>query len=145
MFVNAFIVGSFLLIISVKLLIRGRNMDKFDSKKIKELRVLNNITQKQLGDLLGISDRAVSKWESGLSKPSGQNLISLAKVFNVPVESFFENSLHLKTKRESFAGGMESLTELYKIGRGPSSSHTIGPEKACLIFKNKIKVFIKNN
>ncbi len=33
--------------------------------------------------------------------------------------------------------GMESLTELYKIGRGPSSSHTIGPERACRIFKEK--------
>lgn len=32
---------------------------------------------------------------------------------------------------------MESITELYKIGRGPSSSHTIGPEKACMIFKDK--------
>ena len=31
---------------------------------------------------------------------------------------------------------MESLRELYKIGRGPSSSHTMGPEKACKIFKN---------
>ncbi len=31
--------------------------------------------------------------------------------------------------------GMESLRELYKIGRGPSSSHTIGPERACLAFK----------
>ena len=30
---------------------------------------------------------------------------------------------------------MESLKELYKIGRGPSSSHTMGPEKACRIFK----------
>ncbi len=30
---------------------------------------------------------------------------------------------------------METLTELYKIGRGPSSSHTIGPERACLEFK----------
>ncbi len=29
---------------------------------------------------------------------------------------------------------MESLRELYKIGRGPSSSHTMGPEKACLTF-----------
>lgn len=29
---------------------------------------------------------------------------------------------------------MKSLVELYKIGRGPSSSHTIGPEKACRIF-----------
>ena len=32
---------------------------------------------------------------------------------------------------------MESLKELYKIGRGPSSSHTIGPEKACKLFKEK--------
>ncbi|MBE6533872.1 MAG: L-serine ammonia-lyase [Ruminococcaceae bacterium] len=33
---------------------------------------------------------------------------------------------------------MKSLTELYKIGRGPSSSHTIGPESAC-------KDFLKNH
>lgn len=32
---------------------------------------------------------------------------------------------------------MESLKELFKVGRGPSSSHTIGPEKACLLFKEK--------
>ena len=32
---------------------------------------------------------------------------------------------------------MCSLKELYKIGRGPSSSHTIGPEKACLYIKEK--------
>ena len=31
---------------------------------------------------------------------------------------------------------MESLTELYRIGRGPSSSHTIGPERACRYFLN---------
>ncbi len=31
--------------------------------------------------------------------------------------------------------GMESITELYKIGRGPSSSHTIGPERACKRFR----------
>ena len=29
---------------------------------------------------------------------------------------------------------MKSLRYLYKIGRGPSSSHTMGPEKACRIF-----------
>lgn len=32
------------------------------------------------------------------------------------------------------ATGMKSLRELYKIGRGPSSSHTMGPEKACRVF-----------
>ena len=29
---------------------------------------------------------------------------------------------------------MKSLRHLYKIGRGPSSSHTMGPERACKYF-----------
>ena len=32
---------------------------------------------------------------------------------------------------------MKSLKELYKTGRGPSSSHTIGPEKAAKLFEQK--------
>ena len=32
---------------------------------------------------------------------------------------------------------MQSLRELYKIGRGPSSSHTMGPERAIKAIKNK--------
>ena len=30
---------------------------------------------------------------------------------------------------------MESLRELYRIGAGPSSSHTMGPQRAALLFK----------
>jgi L-serine dehydratase len=32
---------------------------------------------------------------------------------------------------------MYSLKELYRIGKGPSSSHTIGPERACKLFLDK--------
>lgn len=32
---------------------------------------------------------------------------------------------------------MESIKEIYRIGYGPSSSHTMGPRKAAQIFKNK--------
>jgi len=32
---------------------------------------------------------------------------------------------------------MKSLRALYKIGRGPSSSHTMGPNRACLTFKQE--------
>lgn len=32
---------------------------------------------------------------------------------------------------------MKSLTELYKVGSGPSSPHTMGPEKAARIFKSE--------
>ena len=33
--------------------------------------------------------------------------------------------------------GMTSIKEIYKIGRGPSSSHTIGPERACKVFSEQ--------
>jgi len=32
---------------------------------------------------------------------------------------------------------MESIKEIFKIGHGPSSSHTMGPRKAALIFGEK--------
>lgn len=38
----------------------------------------------------------------------------------------------MQTKRTD---SMKSLVDLYKIGKGPSSSHTMGPESACKIFK----------
>ena len=32
---------------------------------------------------------------------------------------------------------MESIKEIFRIGNGPSSSHTMGPKKATEIFKSK--------
>ena len=35
---------------------------------------------------------------------------------------------------------MKSITELYRIGRGPSSSHTMGPSKAAMLFKEAMPI-----
>lgn len=110
-------------------------MNEFQTKKIKELRKQHGMSQKRLAAILKVSDRAISKWELGLSKPSSQNMFQLSKIFNVRLEYFLNSTTVPKATKKS--KGMESLTELYKIGRGPSSSHTIGPEKACIIFKQK--------
>ncbi len=32
---------------------------------------------------------------------------------------------------------MKSIREIYKVGKGPSSSHTMGPERAARLFKNE--------
>ena len=32
---------------------------------------------------------------------------------------------------------MKSIREIYKIGKGPSSSHTMGPERAAKIFREQ--------
>lgn len=107
------------------------------SEKIYNMRKKSSISQKELGKLTGVSNRAVSKWETGLSRPSTANLYKLSKIFNVPVEYFIsdiaENSMAIQNKPKM----MKTLRDLYKIGRGPSSSHTMGPEKACQLFSEK--------
>lgn len=42
-----------------------------------------NMTQKELADKLHITDKAVSKWERGLSFPDISILIPLSEVLNV--------------------------------------------------------------
>ena len=112
-------------------------MQSINVDAIRKLRVENNVSQKELGDMLGISDRAVSKWERGESQPSAKNMIALSKIFNVPIEWFLKKSQDVN--EEVCNKTMESIKELYKVGRGPSSSHTIGPERACIKFTEKYK------
>lgn len=50
---------------------------------IKKLRKQANMTQKELGAKLHVTDKAVSKWERGLSFPDITMLNSLAEIFNV--------------------------------------------------------------
>ena len=109
----------------------------FNPNIIKELRQKHNISQKELGEQLNISNRAVSKWENGLSQPSSEHIFTLSKIFEVPMDYFY--TAHETKVDKPAATGMSSIREIYKIGRGPSSSHTIGPENACKAFMAKHK------
>lgn len=102
------------------------------SENITAIRKKHNMSQNSFGKMLGVSGRAVSKWEQGISKPSSENILKLMNVFGVQSD-FFNGTAEAVRK----SCGMETLAELYKIGRGPSSSHTIGPERACMIFREE--------
>ena len=54
---------------------------------IKTLRKQNKITQKKLGDMVGVSEGTVSKYESGIYTPSFDVLRSLAAIFNVSMDT----------------------------------------------------------
>ena len=54
--------------------------------KLRELRKKQNLTQMALGELLGISHRNISKYETGLIMPDIDTLISFADFFNVSLD-----------------------------------------------------------
>ena len=54
---------------------------------IVEKRKEHGLTQAELGAMLGISGKAVSKWDRGLSKPCEEHLEHLINLLGLPVES----------------------------------------------------------
>jgi transcriptional regulator with XRE-family HTH domain len=57
---------------------------------IRQLRKTAKITQKQLAIALGITREAVSLWETGSTKPSGESLVALARYFGRNESEFLE-------------------------------------------------------
>ena len=53
---------------------------------IYQLRTEKGLSQTELGDMMGVSNKAVSKWEMGVSKPRPDMLITLASFFDVTVD-----------------------------------------------------------
>ena len=53
---------------------------------MKKLRAINNISQKTIADILGVTPGAVSRWENGSANPSRDSLIKLAEVFHVSID-----------------------------------------------------------
>lgn len=102
---------------------------------LKKLRKQKKLSQADLGTLVGVSNRAVSKWENGEAMPSTEKLIKISSVLQVPLANLMdsdEQDIYLKDN----SNGMHSLAELYKIGKGPSSSHTLAPKLASEQFLN---------
>lgn len=59
-------------------------MDKFTfGNRLYELRTQNNLTQKQLAMYLGVSNKAVSKWETGEAMPRVKTLQAIAQCFGI--------------------------------------------------------------
>lgn len=56
-----------------------------------QLRKENNLTQKFVAYQLNVSDKAVSKWEMGKSKPDLDKLKLLSTLYNVPLNELLDN------------------------------------------------------
>ncbi len=54
--------------------------------RLKSLRALRKISQRELGDLVGVTQQAVAKWEVGTSTPDPYMLAKLASVLEVSAD-----------------------------------------------------------
>ena len=61
------------------------------ANKLVELRKNSGLSQEELAEKLGLSRQAISKWERAESSPDTDNLIALAKLYNISLDELLLN------------------------------------------------------
>lgn len=65
-------------------------MDYEFGKKLYELKERSGLTQKKAAAKLGVTDKAVSKWETGTAKPGVETIRKISALYNISVEKLLE-------------------------------------------------------
>lgn len=68
---------------------------------IKYYRTKFNLSQSELGDQIGVSRQAVTKWETDTGIPDINNIQSLAKLFQISIDTLLSSDHHVQSSYES--------------------------------------------
>jgi len=68
-------------------------------KKIRLLRLSNNMTQEQLAEKLNVTPQSVSKWENNITAPDIQLLPEISVIFGVTIDDLFSITEESKLER----------------------------------------------
>ena len=68
-------------------------------KAIVQLRKEKGLTQKELADTLGVTDKAVSRWETDKNYPDIETLRRLSKMFDVSIDDMLKGDLKIVPKK----------------------------------------------
>ena len=71
-------------------------------KKIKKIRIDNNLTQKDFADLLGVTYQAVSKWENGKNLPDISIMKVICDKYNYKLDELLGDSYKSEPSKKSF-------------------------------------------
>lgn len=74
------------------------NIGKF----IKDLRIKNNLTQKEFADKYNVTYQAVSKWENGKNMPDLSLLKDICKDFDVSLDDLFNGEKSVKKSYKKY-------------------------------------------
>lgn len=95
---------------------------------IRRLRTEKNLTQLQLAEILGISDRAVSKWETGRGAPDASLLPALAAALGTNADTLIKGELNPENPN---GGNMKKAKYYYCPACGSLSLSTGGATLSC--------------
>ena len=93
-------------------------MSKF-SNALKTLRKSRDFTQKQLADLIGVSESAIGMYERGMREPNFETLETIADVFNVNMSDLINSEQNKEqSSAERVVASLPMFNESVAAGHG---------------------------
>lgn len=103
-----------------------------DQKKIggflKTLRKEKQLTQEQLAEKLGVSNRSVSRWENGVNMPDFDLVIELANLYDVSIDEILDG------ERRTDMIDKETEKTLLKVAEYENSGNEKFTKRLCGLF-----------
>ena len=86
--------------------------------KLYLMRKSEQLSQKELAGMLGVTNKAISKWENGDAMPSLNQLVAISKIFNISID-------------EMLKGDEQNEKQIFKIAitGGPCSGKSTGMKR----------------
>ncbi len=112
---------------------------------LKELRKSKKLTQKRLGDKLGVSEAMISKYESNLAFPQFETLRALSVTLNVSLDELCgvqpKGTVSLHGLTEEQINSINNLINSFKYDKALSRK-SLSPEQ-CMVIGQIIAEFLK--
>ena len=85
---------------------------------IASLRKSKGMTQLDLAQQLGVTDKAVSKWERDLSCPDVNSLPKLAEVLGVTVDELMKTKINPRPEKKSWENILDLILKAVPLAMG---------------------------
>ena len=95
---------------------------------IKELRKEKGLTQEELAESLGVSNRSISRWENGVNMPDLSLVIEMAKLFDISIGELLDG------EREEDMVDKKTEESLMKAAEYGNNEKLLLSKRLCYIF-----------
>ena len=87
------------------------NQEKI-GKYISDLRKENDMTQEQLAEKMGVTDKSISRWENGNTMPDISMLVQLSEILNTTLPELINGR---RMTKDELLAQKETINNLIKL------------------------------
>ena len=110
------------------------------AKRLKEKRKEMGFTQKQLGEMIGVTKVSICCYENGTRVPTLETIVALADIFEVSLDNLLGREIEVVAKKRRTRMSKEEVEFIKEIRKSERVFHllTTNPKRCASLINKKL-------